>query len=119
MVLDRQGRILDGRGRLTACERAGAEPDFITFDGADPHVYVLSVNLRRCSLPKGQAAMITIKAVPSRNKTAISHRNKPGVPYRNNPASHWPSWDATAPPCSTPPPSWTGHQRSQAVPWPS
>ncbi|WP_369175453.1 ParB N-terminal domain-containing protein [Streptomyces sp. R28] len=62
IVLDRQGRILDGRGRLAACERAGTEPAFVTFEGDTPDVYVLSVNLRRRSLTKGQSAMITVKA---------------------------------------------------------
>ncbi|MDX2908189.1 ParB/RepB/Spo0J family partition protein [Streptomyces griseiscabiei] len=62
IVLDRQGRVLDGRGRLTACERAGMEPVFVTFEGDTPDVYVLSVNLRRRSLTKGQSAMITVKA---------------------------------------------------------
>ncbi len=62
IVLDRQGRILDGRGRLSACERAAIEPVFVTYEGAASDVYVLSVNLRRRSLTKGQAAMITVKA---------------------------------------------------------
>ncbi|MFF4285660.1 ParB N-terminal domain-containing protein [Streptomyces sp. NPDC001633] len=62
IVLDRQGRILDGRGRITACERAGIEPAFITYEGEDADSYILSVNLRRRSLTKGQAAMITVKA---------------------------------------------------------
>nr|WP_328825762.1 ParB N-terminal domain-containing protein [Streptomyces ureilyticus] len=62
IVLDRQGRILDGRARLTACERAGTKPVFVTFEGDTPDVYVLSVNLRRRSLTKGQSAMITVKA---------------------------------------------------------
>nr|WP_234333653.1 ParB N-terminal domain-containing protein [Streptomyces viridochromogenes] len=62
IVLDRQGRVLDGRGRLAACERVGMEPVFVTFEGDTPDVYVLSVNLRRRSLTKGQSAMITVKA---------------------------------------------------------
>jgi hypothetical protein len=62
IVLDRQRRILDGRGRLIACERAGTEPVFTTYEGDTPDIYILSVNLRRRSLTKGQVAMITIKA---------------------------------------------------------
>jgi hypothetical protein len=38
------------------------EPVFVTFEGDTPDVYVLSVNLRRRSLTKGQSAMITVKA---------------------------------------------------------
>ncbi|MGW1974196.1 ParB/RepB/Spo0J family partition protein [Streptomyces sp. NPDC001889] len=62
IVVDRHGRVLDGRGRLAACEQAGTAPAFTTYDGDDPDIYILSVNLRRRSLTKGQAAMITVKA---------------------------------------------------------
>jgi ParB-like chromosome segregation protein Spo0J len=62
IVLDRAGRILDGRGRLAACERLHIEPVFITYDGAGADIYSLSVNLKRRSFTKGQSAMITVKA---------------------------------------------------------
>ncbi|KUO04600.1 ParB/RepB/Spo0J family partition protein [Streptomyces caeruleatus] len=62
IVLDPEGRLLDGRARLAACERTGTEPDFVTYDGDTPDIYILSVNLQRRSLTKGQAAMITVKA---------------------------------------------------------
>ncbi|MCZ4103459.1 ParB N-terminal domain-containing protein [Streptomyces sp. H39-C1] len=62
IVLDRTGRILDGRGRLTACERLGIEPAFVTYEGPAPDVYSLSVNLKRRNFTKGQSAMITVKA---------------------------------------------------------
>ncbi|GAA2092123.1 ParB N-terminal domain-containing protein [Kitasatospora saccharophila] len=62
IVLDEQGRILDGRNRLAACEIAGFEPQFTTYDGTDAATYALSVNIRRRSLTKGQAAMVAAKA---------------------------------------------------------
>nr|WP_329912009.1 ParB/RepB/Spo0J family partition protein [Streptomyces sp. SP18BB07] len=62
IVLDPQGRLLDGRGRLKACEIASVEPEFVTYEGGDPSGYVLSVNLRRRNISKGQAAMISAKA---------------------------------------------------------
>ena len=34
--LERDGRILDGRNRLRACEVAGIEPRFRTYDGDNP-----------------------------------------------------------------------------------
>ncbi|WP_324617146.1 ParB N-terminal domain-containing protein [Streptomyces sp. NRRL S-37] len=52
IVLDRKGRLLDGRGRLAACELAQVEAEFTTYDGDRPDAYVLSVNLRRRSLTK-------------------------------------------------------------------
>lgn len=62
IVVDRHGRLLDGRSRLAACERAGIEPAFTTYEGNTPDVYVLSANLHRRHLSKGQIAMIAIKA---------------------------------------------------------
>ncbi|MGZ2361576.1 plasmid replication/partition related protein [Streptomyces sp. 372A] len=62
IVLDSSGRILDGRGRLAACERLNIEPAFVTYDGAGSDIYSLSVNLKRRSFSKGMCAMITVKA---------------------------------------------------------
>ncbi len=62
VVLDRGGQVLDGRNRLKACEIAETEPSFTTYEGDDPDGYVLSANLHRRNLTKGQLAMITAKA---------------------------------------------------------
>lgn len=63
IVLDADGRVLDGRNRLAACERAGVEPEFTKYDGDDPDGYALSVNIQRRNLTKGQAAMVAAQAV--------------------------------------------------------
>jgi ParB-like chromosome segregation protein Spo0J len=31
VVLDAEGRVLDGRNRLAACGKAGVKPDFVTY----------------------------------------------------------------------------------------
>ncbi|MFD4316427.1 ParB/RepB/Spo0J family partition protein [Streptomyces sp. NPDC058548] len=62
VVLDATGRILDGKNRLRACEIAGVEPAYITYEGDDARAYVLSVNSRRRHLTKGQLAMIAASA---------------------------------------------------------
>jgi len=36
IVLDAEGRVLDGRNRLAACKKAGVKPDFITYADGDP-----------------------------------------------------------------------------------
>src|SRR5262249_46376145 len=71
IVLDADGVLIDGRNRLRACEVAGAEPSYELFDGPDPAAYILSSNLARRSLTKGQAAMVAAKALAL------------GAPYRN------------------------------------
>ncbi|MGW2540713.1 plasmid replication/partition related protein [Kitasatospora sp. NPDC001574] len=63
IVVDEHNRVLDGRNRLKACEIAGVKPQFAAFQGSDPATYALSVNIRRRSLTKGQAAMVAAKAV--------------------------------------------------------
>jgi len=62
IVLDTDGRILDGRNRHAACLLAGVAPEFVTYDGSDPNGYALSVNIARRHLTKGQQAMVIVKA---------------------------------------------------------
>lgn len=62
IVLDAEDRILDGRNRLMACQVAGVEPEFTTYDGDDPDGYALSVNIARRHLTKGQQAMVAARA---------------------------------------------------------
>ncbi len=65
IVLDGEGRILDGRNRYAACEMASVEPRFETYDGTDEDAagYALAVNLSRRHLTKGQRAGVIAKAV--------------------------------------------------------
>jgi hypothetical protein len=62
IVLDVEGRILDGRNRHAACLLVGVEPTFETFDGADPAGYALAVNLARRNLSTGARAIIAARA---------------------------------------------------------
>jgi hypothetical protein len=57
IVLDTEGRVLDGRNRLAACRIAGVDPEFISYEG-DPVSLVLSENneRRHLSLPERAAA---------------------------------------------------------------
>jgi len=61
IVLDPQGRVVDGRNRLKACAVAGVEPKFVTREELtdDDAIadFVLSVNVEKRSLSNGQKAM--------------------------------------------------------------
>lgn len=62
IVLDADGRVLDGRNRLAACEKAGVKPEFTVYEGDDPGGYALAVNIARRHLTKGQA-MVAARAL--------------------------------------------------------
>ncbi len=62
IVLDEQGRVLDGRNRLVACQAAGIKPEIVPYEGDDPDGYALTVNITRRHLSKGQQAMVIAKA---------------------------------------------------------
>ncbi|MFJ2893883.1 ParB/RepB/Spo0J family partition protein [Streptomyces sp. NPDC087218] len=62
IVLDADGTILDGRNRLAACQIAGIEPRFTTYTGSNPATLILSSNVRRRHISKGQQAMTTVIA---------------------------------------------------------
>lgn len=62
IVLDAEGRLIDGRNRLAACQRGGVDPSYSLLNGHDPVAFILSVNVARRHLSKGQAAMAVAKA---------------------------------------------------------
>jgi ParB-like chromosome segregation protein Spo0J len=58
IILDREGKtLIDGRNRLKACEIAGVEPRFERLNGEDPKAFIVSANLARRDLSKGQKAI--------------------------------------------------------------
>jgi hypothetical protein len=66
---DKDGTILDGRNRLEACNRARVEPKFETLKhGQDPVAFILSANIARRHLSKGQQAMAVAMIYPEPEK---------------------------------------------------
>lgn len=55
------GKIIDGRRRYKACERAGIKPTMKTISTDDPIAYVVSLNLHRRHLTASQRAMVGLK----------------------------------------------------------
>ncbi|MCZ2109783.1 MAG: ParB N-terminal domain-containing protein [Dehalococcoidia bacterium] len=65
-VVLHEGRVLDGRNRLLACEEAGVPPRFVTWEsnGRSPTEWVLATNLQRRHLTQSQRAAVAAKALP-------------------------------------------------------
>jgi ParB-like chromosome segregation protein Spo0J len=62
IVRDKNNNIIDGRNRLEACRRAEIKPEFtILEDGKDPVAFIISENVTRRHLTKGQRAMLAAK----------------------------------------------------------
>jgi hypothetical protein len=58
IVLDAEGKtLIDGRNRLKACKMAGVEPRFQRLNGEAEAAFIVSANLERRNLSKGQQAM--------------------------------------------------------------
>ena len=76
IVLDGQGRVLDGRNRLLACSLAGVEPRFTAYVGDDPIAYVVRNNLIRRHLTEGQRAILAADLLPLYQREAELRRTR-------------------------------------------
>jgi hypothetical protein len=62
ILVDSEGRVVDGRCRLAACKIAGVDPTFAELNGDDPLTVVVSLNVHRRNLTKGQLAIAAREA---------------------------------------------------------
>jgi hypothetical protein len=69
ILLDAEGRVLDGRNRLRACGAAGVEPRFETWTGTGSVAkLIMSLNVRRRHLNESQRAMMAARMVEASRK---------------------------------------------------
>src|SRR5271155_5626926 len=70
VIVDADDQVIDGRNRLAACKLAGVKPTFEKLNGQDPLAYIVSANLARRNLTKGQQAMAYAKIYPEGKRGA-------------------------------------------------
>lgn len=75
IVLDHDGRVVDGRNRLRACAIAGVEPQFQRLNGEDIAAFIVSQNINRRHLTKAQRAMSVAMIYPEPGKGGRGREN--------------------------------------------
>jgi hypothetical protein len=76
IVLDENGILIDGRNRQEACRRAQVEPTYAALNGVDPVAFIMSANVSRRHLNKGQQAMAVAFAYPDPDKPGRGKKGK-------------------------------------------
>lgn len=70
IVLDKDGTLIDGRNRWAACQIANIDPRFDVLNGDDPVARILSENIARRHMSKGQRAMVVAVTFSLNEKTS-------------------------------------------------
>ena len=77
IMVDDQDQLIDGRNRVKACKIAGVKPHFEKLNGRDPLAFIVSANLARRNLTKGQQAMALAMIYPEPG----SRKSKETLPF--------------------------------------
>jgi hypothetical protein len=75
IILDPEGRVIDGRNRLLACCRAGVDPQFVT-RATDVVSLVLGENVLRRQMTRGSVAMAIVLAWEAQEELEPSRRKQ-------------------------------------------
>ena len=76
IVVDGNGRIIDGRNRWEACNLAGVRARTVTYTGDDPIDESLSRNLARRHLTPSQRAMVATKYLDMKEREAAERKSR-------------------------------------------
>ena len=73
-----EGKVLDGRNRLLACEIAGVEPRFEPYHDSEPLAYVICKNLNSRHLSESQRAIVAAKILALRDEDNWKNKRNEG-----------------------------------------
>jgi len=71
-----EGKILDGRNRFLACQKAKVRPQFRKFTGKDALAFIISLNVARRHLSEAQRAMAAAR-IATLKRGANQHEDAP------------------------------------------
>ena len=71
--------VLDGINRYRACEQLGVRPKTVEFSGTDAKGYVVSMNIMRRHLNKGQVALLLNEIYPANGVQSLHPKTVPGM----------------------------------------
>lgn len=63
-IVVKDGVLIDGRNRREACRRAAVTPHLKELNGTDPVAFIISSNINRRHMTKGQRAMAVAMIYP-------------------------------------------------------
>lgn len=92
IVLDGEGRILDGRNRWAACELAGVTPETTVHEGDDLAAFVISANVARRHMSTGQRAMATALVLADAGKRVNGRWKRGSIVANDNDRSVVTDW---------------------------
>ena len=91
VVLDKEGRLLDGRNRSRACDMLGIDPEVVVYEGDDLAEYVIDCNVTRRNMSTGARAMSTalVLAADGRRENGRWVRGSVDIATSGNSESRW------------------------------
>lgn len=81
-----EGKVLDGRHRVRACEQLGIEPLTTEYTGDSPAAFVLSANVMRRQLTVAQRSILAVSFLPALQREAKA-RQMTGLRHGDEPAA--------------------------------
>lgn len=88
ITIDNEGRLLDGRNRLAACQKACVDPVFVVHLG-DPIAFIIAKNNDRRHMTTGARAMATAKVLAGAGRRKNGRWQRGAIATSGSGSSDW------------------------------